>query len=183
MFDNIKADISRFHDNDSLSIRSIIRGMLSQGFQAILVYRFFRWFYLHRIPTQPIRFFFERFIEIVTGISIPVQCKIGKGLRIHHFGGIIFHPSTVIGEFCTIYHGVTIGDKGGYGNAAIIEDFVMLGAGAKIIGEINVGSYSKIGANTVVNKNIPAYSVVVGNPGKIIKNTQHASTNLVSVMK
>jgi len=164
MFENICTDLARLGDQNELCIRNIIRGVLSPGFQAILVYRFFRWFCLRKIPTQPLRFFFERFIEITTGISIPVACEIGKGLRIHHFGGIIFHPTAKTGEYCTIYHGVTIGDKGGYGGAARIGNNVLIGAGAKIVGEITIGNDCRIGANAVVNKDVPDKSIVFGNP-------------------
>jgi serine O-acetyltransferase len=166
MFDNISADIRRLNDG-ALSFRGLLRGLLSQGFQAILVYRFFRWLKVNKIPSQPFRFICERFIEITTGISIPVECKIGRGLRIHHFGGIIFHPSAELGENCTIYHQVTIGDRGGRGNAAKIGDNVTVGAGAKIIGEIEIGSNCIIGANAVIRESIPAGSVATGNPASI----------------
>jgi serine O-acetyltransferase len=99
----IRADVSRLREDDG-SLRTAIRGLLSQGFQALIIYRIFRWFYERRIATQPVRFLVERFVEIVTGISIPAQASIGKGLRIHHFGGIIVHSAAVIGEYCTIYH-------------------------------------------------------------------------------
>jgi len=144
--------------------RSIVRGLLSQGFQAVLVYRFFNWLHRHRVPAQPFRFLIERLTEITTGISIPAECTIGPGLRIHHFGGIILHPSVVIGEHCTIYHHVTIGDRGGKGRAARIGDHVLLGAGAKIIGEIVIGNHCRIGANAVVNQDVPDHSIVFGNP-------------------
>jgi serine O-acetyltransferase len=169
MFDNISADIKRLNDG-KLSVRALIRGLLSQGFQSILVYRFFRSLKLKQIPSQPLRFIFERFIEITAGVSIPIECRIGKGLRIHHFGGIILHPSVEMGENCTIYHGVTIGDRGGYGGAAKIGNNVIIGAGAKIIGEITIGDNSKIGANCVVDKNIPENSVVFGNPMQLKVN-------------
>lgn len=167
MFKNIQIDIKRLSEPD-FSLRSIIRGILSQGFQAIIVYRFFHWLHKNKIPSQPFRFIIERFIEVTTGISIPAECMIGKGFRIHHFGGVIFHPSVIIGKNCTLYHGVTIGDKGGKGNAACIGNDVLIGAGAKIIGEISIGNNCKIGANTVVNRNIPDNAVVIGNIGKII---------------
>src|ERR671923_2325754 len=80
------ADVARLREED-LGLRALVRGLVSQGFQAIIVYRIFHWFYERGIPTQPIRFFIERFTEITTGISIPVQAQIGRGLRIHHFGG------------------------------------------------------------------------------------------------
>ncbi len=166
MFENIIADLKRLGDGH-LSSRVLIRGMLSQGFQAIMVYRFFRWLKVRGIPSQPFRFIFERFIEITTGISIPVECKIGKGFRIHHFGGIIFHPSVEIGEGCTVYHEVTIGDRGGRGNAARIGNKVMIGAGAKIIGEIEIGNDCIIGANAVVREPVPDGSYVFGNPALI----------------
>ena len=108
----LQADVARFREEGD-NTHTLVRGLLSQGFQALVVYRIFRWFHEHGIPTQPIRFFVERLTEIVTGISIPAQAQIGKGLRIHHFGGIIIHSETVIGEGCTIYHGVTLGDRGG----------------------------------------------------------------------
>lgn len=158
MFPNLNADIARFGDG-KISLRTIIRGLLSQGFQAILVYRFFNWLLIKNIPAQPFRFFAERFIEITTGISIPAECTIGKGFRIHHFGGIIMHPSVNIGDNCTLYHEVTIGDRGEYGGAATIGNNVMIGAGAKIIGEIVIGDNCKIGANTVVNVNMSANSI------------------------
>ncbi|MBI4697463.1 MAG: serine acetyltransferase, partial [Nitrospirae bacterium] len=127
----------------------------------------FRWLKVKHIPSQPFRFIFERFIEITTGISIPVECKIGKGLRIHHFGGIIFHPSVEMGDNCTVYHQVTIGDRGGKGNAAKIGDNVTFGAGAKIIGEIVIGNNCVIGANAVVRESVPDDSCAVGNPAVI----------------
>jgi len=167
VFENIKADIARLGDGE-ISLRVLVRGLLSQGFQAILVYRFFHWLKQKGIPGQPVRFFCERFIEITTGISIPAECKIGSGLRIHHFGGIIFHPSVTIGKNCTIFHHVTIGERGGAGGAAKIGNNVMIGAGAKIIGEITIGDNCKIGANAVVLKDLPPNSVAVGIPARIL---------------
>src|SRR5262245_51312579 len=73
----VRADVARFREEDD-SVRTLIRGLLSQGFQALIVYRIVRWFYERRIPTQPLRFFIERFIEVITGISIPAQANIGK---------------------------------------------------------------------------------------------------------
>jgi serine O-acetyltransferase len=170
MFSRIKADIARLYSG-RISLRTLVRGLLSQGFHAILVYRFFHWFWVKGIPAQPFRFVMERFIEITTGISIPAKCRIGKGFRIHHFGGIILYPSVEIGENCTMYHQVTIGDRGGSGGSAKIGNNVMIGAGAKLIGEIVIGDDCKIGANAVVTEDVPAKSVVAGNPARIINST------------
>lgn len=164
MFGNIKADLKRLNPSGKASLRTLAAGLLSQGFQAILVYRMFNWLHRKGLPGQPLRFLLERFIEITTGISIPACCTIGRGFRIHHFGGIIFHPTVRIGANCTLYHGVTIGDRGGTGGAARIGDNVLIGAGAKIIGEITIGDNVIVGANAVVTKDVPADMVVTGSP-------------------
>ena len=173
MFENIKEDLKAL-DGGEYGLRTLVRGLLSQGFQAILVYRFFSYLDNKGIPAQPVRFCCERFIEITTGISIPAACRIGKGFRIHHFGGIHLHPSVVIGDNCTMYHHVTIGDRGGSGKAARLGNNVLIGAGAKIIGEITIGDNCKIGANSVVNKDLPNNSIAIGNPAII--NTPDNST-------
>lgn len=170
----LRADVARFEEEGG-ALRSLVRGLLSQGFQALLVYRIFRWFYERHIPTQPIRFVFERCIEITTGISIPVQAHIGKGLRIHHFGGIIVHPETIMGEGCTLYHSVTLGDLGGRGGAPRIGSHVMIGAGAKLLGQIEVGDHSRIGANAVVLTSVPAKCVAVGVPATIKEKVNNCS--------
>ena len=164
----VQADISRFREEDD-SWRALIRGLLSQGFQALFVYRVFRWFHERGIPTQPIRFCCERFIEMTTGISIPADATVGKGLRIHHFGGIIFHSGVILGEHCTIYHGVTLGDRRGDGGAPRVGHRVLIGAGAKLIGKIKVGDDCVIGANAVVHTSVPARHLAVGVPATIKK--------------
>lgn len=171
MFENIRADLARFAEEESGNsspLRILIRGLLSQGFQAILVYRFFRWFHVRGIPTQPFRFFIERFIEIITGISIPVNAEIGKGLRIHHFGGVIFHSHVKMGEHCTIYHEVTLGDKGGWGEPPTVGNNVLIGVGAKILGDITIGDNVIVGANSVVIESVPDNTIIGGVPAKIV---------------
>jgi serine O-acetyltransferase len=159
----VRADTVRFREEDD-GARAVVRGLLSQGFQALFVYRIFHWFHERHIPTQPVRFFVERFIEIITGISLPAQAIIGKGLRIHHFGGIIVNSDVVIGEYCTIYHGVTLGDRGGWGGAPRVGHRVLIGAGAKLLGEVEIGDDCIIGANAVVRTSVPAGHVAVGVP-------------------
>lgn len=160
------ADVARLREEGG-GLRALVRGILSQGFQAILVYRIFRWCYERQIPTQPVRFLVERFIEITTGISIPAEAQIGRGLRIHHFGGIIMHPRVVVGEGCTIYQSVTLGDLGGWGGAPRLGKRVTVGAGAKILGEIDIGDESFVGANAVVLCTVPSHCLAVGVPAVV----------------
>lgn len=170
----VVADLARLREEDP-SRGAFIRGILSQGFQALLVYRIFRWFRERNIPTQPIRFIVERFIEITTGISIPAQAHIGKGLRIHHFGGIIIHSEAVMGEGCTIYHEVTLGDLGGWGGAPRVGNHVVIGAGAKLLGRIEIGDHCRIGANAVVRTSVPAGCLAVGVPALIKERAASSS--------
>jgi serine O-acetyltransferase len=173
-FPTVRADVARLREEDA-SLRALLRGIVSQGFQALVVYRIFRWFYERRIPTQPIRFFVERFAEIVTGISIPAQVRIGKGLRIHHFGGIIVNSEVSIGEYCTLYHGVTLGDLGGWGGVPHVGNHVVIGAGAKLLGNIEIGDDCHIGANAVVRTSVPAGCLAVGVPAVIKQRTRGAA--------
>ena len=171
MFENIKKDLERFREEGcrgESSLRIFVRGLLSQGFQAILVYRFFHWFHRRGLPTQPVRFIIERLTEIMTGISIPAEAEIGKGLRIHHFGGVILHAHVKMGEHCTLYHEVTLGDKGGWGEPPKIGDNVLIGAGAKVLGDITIGNNVTIGANSVVTRSVPDNAIIVGVPAKIV---------------
>jgi serine acetyltransferase/glycosyltransferase involved in cell wall biosynthesis len=180
MFENVKSDLRRLGAGGSVTPRILVAGFLSQGFQAILGYRLFHWLHRKGIPGQPLRFLAERFIEITCGISIPARCRIGKGLRIHHFGGIILHPAAELGENCTLYHEVTIGDRGGSGGAAKIGNNVLIGAGAKIIGEITIGDNCVIGANTVVTKDMPPSTVAVGSPCRFMSRKDEATMENVA---
>jgi Serine acetyltransferase len=106
------------------------------------------------------------------GIDIPYDCQIGKGLYIGHFGGIVVSPSAVIGSNLNISQGTTIGvsSRGARMGAPVIGDSVYIAAGAKVFGKIFIGSNVAIGANAVVNKDIPDFSVVVGIPCHIISD-------------
>lgn len=104
------------------------------------------------------------------GISIPYVTKIGDGLCIKHFGGIVVNEDAIIGSNCNISQGVTIGkaNRGPRKGCAVIGDNVYIGPGAKIVGAVTIGNHAAIGANCVVTKDIPEFAVVVGVPGKII---------------
>ncbi len=113
--------------------------------------------------------FFLRYVYKY-GISIPYITKIGSGFVIGHFGGIVVSDKAVIGNNCTISHGVTIGkaNRGKNLGHPTIGDNVYMGAGAKIIGNIKVGNNVVIGANCVVTKDVPDNAVVASVPGKVI---------------
>jgi len=169
-------DIRRFaEETPSGSVpemaRSVLRGLLSPGFRALTVQRFFHWTRGKGVHTQPVRFLVERVVEISTGISIPASVDIGPGLRIHHFGGIMIHPEVKIGSRCTLYHGVTIGDDGLSSAAPCIGDDVLIGAGAKLLGGITLGNRCRVGANAVVLHSFPDDSILVGVPAHDVRRS------------
>ncbi len=120
-------------------------------------------FFLARLISQLGRFF--------TGIEIHPGAKIGKGLFIDHGMGVVIGETAEIGDNVTIYHGVTLGgtgkDKGK--RHPTIGNNVIIGCGAKILGPISIGDGAKIGANSVVLKNVPKGKTAVGIPA-VIKN-------------
>ena len=122
-----------------------------------------KFFYL---PAVLARLFLKR-KSIKFGIDISLSVKIAPGLKIEHFGGIFVNGKAQIGMRCSILHDVTIGE---YRGAPIIGDFVFIGPGAKLIGDIHVGDNAIIGANSVVTRDVPGNAVVVGVPGRIISN-------------
>lgn len=169
MFPNLKHDFRRVYNKTSYKewLRKIFIVFWSQGFQAVMGYRICRWLFLKHIPILHI--FIQRFVELFTGISIPPIVEIGKGLMIEHFGGIVINSGSKIGEFCTISHCVTLGNKKPGGKSPAIGDNVYVCVGAKVLGEIVVGDNSIIGANAVVLESVPENSIVAGIPGKVIK--------------
>ena len=116
--------------------------------------------------------FSSHFARLLTGIEIHPAVKIGKNLFIDHGMGIVIGETTLIGDNVTIYQGVTLGGTKSVREKRhpTISDNVIIGAGAKILGPIKIGKNSKIGANSVVTKNIPSNATVVGVPGRIIDN-------------
>lgn len=107
-------------------------------------------------------------INAVVGAELPSTVKAGGGFRLAHWGrGVILHPDTVLGRNCYIYHQVTIGQ--GNGGAPTLGDYVYVGAGAKILGDITVGTRARIGSGAVVIHDVPEYATVVGVPAKIVR--------------
>jgi serine O-acetyltransferase len=112
----------------------------------------------------------HRFWSVVTGADIPVNCQIGGGLLIPHPNGIVIHPDAIIGVNCLILQQVTVG-VGSKAGLAVINGHVDIGAGAKVLGGIHVGAHAKIGANSVVLRDVPTDTTVAGVPARVIGRT------------
>jgi len=151
--------------------------LLTQGLWAIIVYRAGYWcvrngnrlgFLVKLI--LPVLTVFQKLSEIATGIELPFTARIGRGLYIGHFGQIILSPDVVMGEFCNISQGVTIGQagRGDKQYVPVIGDRVYIAPGAKIFGKVSVGNDVAIGANAVVTRDLPDNAVAVGIPARIL---------------
>lgn len=148
--------------------------------EAILCYPGLKALVYHRIAHSLYkrgRFLLARIISQrarkVTGIEIHPGAKIGRKLFIDHGMGVVIGETAEIGDNVTIYHGVTLGGIGGEAGKKrhpTVEDDVMIGAGAKILGPVTIGRGAKIGANAVVLNDVPSYATVVGVPGRVVKN-------------
>ncbi|RZL97973.1 MAG: serine acetyltransferase [Pedobacter sp.] len=117
--------------------------------------------------------FYRFFVEWVLAIELHWNFKVGPNLRLLHGQGCVINGQVVMGQNCSVRHLTTIGNKqmadGRFSNSPRIGNNVDIGANAIIIGDITIGDNVVIGAGSVITKSIPANSVVVGNPGKILK--------------
>lgn len=168
MWKQIKDDIDVIFEQDPAA-RSYLEVMLTYaGLHAIWAHRlahfFFkkRWFFIARAISQISRFF--------TGIEIHPGAVIGRRFFIDHGMGVVIGETCEIGNNVTLYQGVTLGGTGKEKGKRhpTLEDNVLVATGAKVLGSITIGANSKVGAGSVVLKNVPANATVVGIPGKVV---------------
>ncbi len=146
--------------------------LLYPGVKAVALHRIAHALDRARIPFLPRAI--AEFSRWLTGIEIHPGAKLGTNLFIDHGMGIVIGQTSVIGNDCSLYHGVTLGavDFRPVKRHPTLEDGVIVGAGAKLLGDIRIGQNSKIGANVVVTENIPPNSIVVGVPARILLRGQ-----------
>lgn len=139
------------------------------GLHAIIYYRIANWLLKRKIPILPR--LISQFSRHFTGIEIHPGATIGKGLFIDHGMGVVIGETSILGDNVLLYQGVTLGGTGrekGKRHPTLGSN-VVVGAGAKILGNITIGDNSYVGANAVVIKDVPQNSTVVGVPGRITK--------------
>jgi serine O-acetyltransferase len=168
MFQNLRDDY-RAHN----------RNWGAQGLWVMAVYRFGRWRY--GVKPAVLRKFFSlvyhllyKFVQIVTGIELPCEVKLGRNFVIDHFGGIIISGYAQFGDDCRIRNGVVVGlrrieEK----RAPIIGNNVDIGSGAKLLGPITIGNNVLIGANAVVLCDVPDNSLAIGVPAVVRPRSPH----------
>ncbi|AVP54886.1 serine acetyltransferase [Clostridium tetani] len=180
MFKNLKYDIDNIIKNDPAARNSLEVLLLYPSIHAIINHRIAHFFYKKRM------FFIARLISQIsrffTGIEIHPGAQIGNGLFIDHGMGVVIGETAEVGNDVTIYHGVTLGgtgkDKGK--RHPTVGNNVIIGSGAKVLGPIVIGNNAKVGANSVVLKDVPENKTAVGTPAKIVgeKKSEVVDMNL-----
>lgn len=178
MFKRLRSDIQAVFDNDPAA-RSTLEVLLSYpGLHAIVMHRQANWLYRHHL-----RFcatVLAQWSRFVTGVEIHPAAHIGNRFFIDHGMQVVIGETTVIGDNVLVYQGVTLGGVGtGKGKRhPTIGNNVVIGAGAKILGNVTVGDNVRVGANSVVVKDVPADTTVVGVPARAVREQGQTVTAL-----
>jgi serine O-acetyltransferase len=164
----IREDVATVMERDPAAKSRLEVFLCYSGLHAVWFYRINHWLWNHGFFL--IGRFFSQIARFLTGIEIHPGAKIGRRLFIDHGVGVVIGETAVVGNDVTLYQGVTLGGTGKElgKRHPTIEDNVVVGGGAKILGNITVGKNCRIGAGSVVLRNVPEDSTVVGVPGHII---------------
>ena len=181
MFKNLKYGLNKVMENDPAARSKIEVFLLYPTIHALIAYRIAHYFYTKKL------FFLARLISQIsrffTGIEIHPGAKIGRGLVIDHGMGVVIGETAEIGDDVLLYHGVTLGgtgkDKGK--RHPTLGNNVVIGAGAKVLGPIYIGSNSKVGANSVVLKDVPEGATAVGIPAKNIIKIKEEKSEIIEI--
>jgi serine O-acetyltransferase len=168
MFRAIKEQIDIIFKEDPAA-NSVLEVVLCYpGLHAILLHRLAHQLYVWGVPLVPR--LISHTSRLLTGIEIHPGARIGRRFFIDHGMGVVIGETTEIGDDVLLYQGVTLGGTGGGKGKRhpTIENHVVIGTGAKVLGNITIGERSKIGAGSVVVKTVPPHSTVVGVPGRIV---------------
>ena len=163
----LRPEIDAALERDPAATHPLIVVLMYSGFHAIECYRISRFFYDLKVPLLPR--FISQLGRFLTGVEIHPGARIGRGFFIDHGMGVVIGETAVIGKNVTLYQGVTLGGTGKERGKRhpTLGDNVVVGAGAKVLGDITVGDNVFIGANAVVVRDVPQDSTVVGVPGRI----------------
>lgn len=168
MLSHIIADFKIIFERDPAARNWLEVLLCYPGLQALILHRIAHWLYNLGLPVIPR--LISHFARFLTGIEIHPGAKIGKGVFIDHGMGVVIGETAVVGDYCLIYQGVTLGGTGkekGKRHPTLGEN-VVVGAGAKVLGNITIGNDVRIGAGSVVLKDVPSNCTVVGIPGRIV---------------
>ncbi len=143
------------------------------GFHALILHRLARWLWKNKYPLLPR--LLSHLARFFTGIDIHPGAAIGQGVFIDHGMGVVIGETAIVGDYCLIYQNVTLGGTGkqtGKRHPTLGKN-VVVGAGAKVLGNINIGDNVRVGAGSIVLRDVPSNCTVVGIPGRIVSKTGH----------
>jgi serine O-acetyltransferase len=131
------------------------------------VHRVSHWLWVHKIPILP--WLLYRLIRLIFSAVLPPSLVLGRGVLLGYSGlGVVLHGRAVIGNRVSISQHVTIGGRSGLHGVPVVEDDVLIGAGAQILGPVRIGARAKVGANAVVLVDVPSGATAVGVPARIL---------------
>lgn len=168
MFDRIRADIRAVRERDPAATSAASVLLNYPGLHAVWSHRVNRWLWLR--GRRGLSRFLSQVARWLTGIEIHPGATIGEGFFIDHGMGVVIGETTIIGRDVTLYQGVTLGGTGKETGKRhpTLEDCVVVGVGAAVLGNITVGHGSKVGGGAVVIDDVPPNSTVVGIPGRVV---------------
>ena len=183
MFQELREDIRSVFDRDPAA-RSFWEVLTCYpGIHALIMHRLAHWLWSRRL--RWLGRFTAHLSRMLTGIEIHPGATIGRRFFIDHGMGVVIGETAVIGDDVTLYHGVTLGgtswNKGK--RHPTLEDGVVVGAGAKVLGPIVISAGAKVGSNAVVTKPVPVGATAVGNPARIIDNSEQSRQREVQAEK
>lgn len=169
MFKNLRDEIKAIKDKDPAARSTLEIFLCYPGFYALLMHRVSHWLWNHSFKL--LARINSNIARSVTGIEIHPGATFGKRVFIDHGMGVVVGETTIVGDDVLIYQGVVLGGTSTEKTKRhpTIEKGVIVGAGAKVMGNITIGEYSKIGTGAVVLKDVPPESTCVGIPGRIVK--------------
>lgn len=168
IYQTLKEDIGIIYKKDPAA-RNVVEVIFCYpGFHALLLHRIAHKLWVWKIPVIPR--LISTFARFLTGIDIHPGATIGRRFFIDHGMGVVIGETTEIGDDCLLYQGVTLGGTSSKAEKRhpTLGRGVVVGAGAKVLGAITLGSYSKVGAGSVVVNDVPEHATVVGIPGRVV---------------
>ncbi len=170
MFKQIRADLAVIRDRDPAARGPLEILLCYPGFQAITVHRLSHRMWHSRLPLKLPARLLSQLSRGLTGIEIHPGAHIGNGVFIDHGMGVVIGETAEVGDSCLLYQGVTLGGTGkesGKRHPTLASN-VVVGAGAKVLGALTIGTNTRIGAGSVVVRDVEANCTVVGIPGRVI---------------
>lgn len=164
----VRTDIRRLMENEHNLVNKLGVFFLHIGLHAVIWYRVSHWLTTHHLA--PVAAIIAYWAAVLTGAQISPRARIGKGLVIYHPHGVVIGTTAVIGDYCTLTQTNVIGQLRGRGDRPTIGDYFYAGAGAKILGPIQIGNHVKIGANSVVLDSLPDNVTAIGIPAKVVSS-------------